>query len=62
MLVSPSGEKIDFTFEWPEYNDGDDYADNDYNEETGYLQCQKQCLARYKWQFIQFGLSLVTVL
>ena len=30
------------------YNDGDDYTDNDYDEETGYLQCQKQCLARYK--------------
>jgi len=45
-LVSPRGDKIYFTFDEPEYKDGTDYSDYDYDEEPGYIRCQKQCSAR----------------
>ena len=42
-LLSEAGDKIQFTFDDPDYIEGNDYEE-DFT--SGIIQCQQQCLAR----------------
>ena len=42
-LLSEAGDKIQFTFDDPDYIEGDDFEE-DFT--SGIIQCQQQCLAR----------------
>ena len=42
-LLSAKGDKIQFTFDDPDYVEGDDFEEDFI---PGFIQCQQQCLAR----------------
>ena len=42
-LLSEAGDKIQFTFDAPDYIEGNDFEE-DFT--SGIIQCQQQCLAR----------------
>ena len=42
-LLSAAGDKIQFTFDDPDYAEGNDFEEDFI---PGFIQCQQQCLAR----------------
>ena len=52
-LTTETGERVQHTFEDPEYVEGLDYPDYEEDYIPGYKKCQEQCLARYVMKLVK---------